>query len=179
MTMIQYLNAFRVFGADVLLLSLGVSAITSLLKKTVFKSLPNKAYVFLPFAVGVIVYAAYRALLTMSATPFTDEFASTLEGGFACGCAATLYYVVYEQFVRGGQTVADMPPVGEFLKELVPDEKLKRAAEELTAHCGEKSAEELFPYVTEVLRRYAGADCSDAEIMLRADLITKFFSQKA
>ncbi len=176
MTILQYLSAFRVFGADVLLLSLGVSAITSLLKKTVLKSLPNKAYVFLPFAVGVIVYAAFRALVTLSVAPFTDELALTMEGGFACGCAATLYYLVYEQFVRGTKATADMPPVGELLKELVPEADRKKAAEELTAHCGEKSAEELFSYITEVLHRYAGTNCTEAELALRADLISKFIT---
>lgn len=174
MTILQYLNTFRVFGADVLLLSLGVCAMTSLLKKTVLKALPNKAYVFLPYALGVAVYAAFRAIVSGSIAPFTSELFSTLEGGFACGCAATLYYLIYEQFVRKEKAEADMPPVGELLRDLVPEADRKRAAEELTAHGKEKSAEELFSYVAELLRRYAGEEVSDGEILLRADLVSKF-----
>ena len=39
MTIVQYLSAFRLYGADVLLIALGVSACTSLLKKMVLKIL--------------------------------------------------------------------------------------------------------------------------------------------
>lgn len=177
MTIVQYLSTFRVFGSDVLLLAIGVSAITSLVKKTVFKNLPNKVYVFLPFAVGVIVYAAFRALVTMSAEPFIGGLSATLEGGFACGCAATLYYLIYEQFIRNGLKTSDMPPVGELLKDLVPESERKKAAEELTANCADKTAEELYPYIAEVLRRYAGTDKSETEIELRTHLVAKFLTQ--
>ena len=100
MSAIQYLSTFRLYGWDVLLLAGGVTLLTSLLKKTVLKNAPKKLFVFLPFALGIVLYAIYRALVTLSAEPFTTGLAATVEGGFACGCAATLYYVVYEQFFR-------------------------------------------------------------------------------
>ena len=51
MTALQFFNAFRTFGADILLLALGVTLFTSLLKKTVMKNCNKKAFVFLPFAI--------------------------------------------------------------------------------------------------------------------------------
>ena len=119
MSAIQYLSTFRLYGWDVLLLAGGVTLLTSLLKKTVLKNAPKKLFVFLPFALGIVLYAIYRSLVTLSAEPFTTGLAATVEGGFACGCAATLYYVVYEQFFRKRPTAdtgaadgspSDMPP---------------------------------------------------------------------
>lgn len=107
MSAIQYLSAFRLYGWDVLLLAGAVSLLTALLKKTVLQNAPKKVYVFLPFALGVLLYAVWRALVTLSAEPFTTGLAATLEGGFGCGCAATLYYVIYEQFIRKKKTDAE------------------------------------------------------------------------
>ena len=107
MSAIQSLSAFRLYGWDVLLLAGAVSLLTALLKKTVLQNAPKKLYVFLPFALGILLYAVWRALVTLSAEPFTTGLAATLEGGFGCGCAATLYYVIYEQFIRKKKTDAE------------------------------------------------------------------------
>ena len=106
MTILQYLSAFRLFGGDVLVLGLAVTIAVSVLKKTALKNAPKKLFVFLPFALGTIVFAAFRCLAELSAAPITSDLAATFEGGFACGCAATLYYVVYEQFLRVKQSAA-------------------------------------------------------------------------
>ena len=106
MTILQYLSAFRLFGGDVLVLGLAVTIAVSVLKKTALKNAPKKLFVFLPFALGTIVFAAFRCLAELSAAPLTSVLAATFEGGFACGCAATLYYVVYEQFLRVKQSAA-------------------------------------------------------------------------
>ena len=106
MPILQYLSAFRLFGGDVLVLGLAVTIAVSVLKKTALKNAPKKLFVFLPFALGTIVFAAFRCLAELSAAPLTSDLAATFEGGFACGCAATLYYVVYEQFLRVKQSAA-------------------------------------------------------------------------
>ena len=95
MDTIKYLSVFRAYGVDVLLLALGVTLLTSLLKKTVMKNCPKKVFVFLPFAIGIVFYAVYRALATLSAVPCTIELAKSGSGGFSCGCSATLYYCIY------------------------------------------------------------------------------------
>ncbi len=171
MTMIQYLSAFRLYGADVLFLALGVSACTSLLKKTLLKNCAKKAYVFLPFALGIAFYAVYRAIATLSPAPFTTELAATAEGGFACGCAATLYYVVYEQFFRSR---GNLPPVAELLAGIVPEEKLAEAAKTLTEGGAKKSEEELLRFVTETLSRYADPPLTRTELALYTKTIAEF-----
>ena len=100
MTILQYLSAFRLFGGDVLVLGLAVTIAVSVLKKTALKKVTKKMFVFLPFVLGAIVFAAYRCLAELSIAPLTSGLAATLDSGFACGCVATLYYVVYEQFLR-------------------------------------------------------------------------------
>ena len=100
MTILQYLSAFRLFGGDVLVLGLAVTILVSVLKKTALHGAPKKLFVFLPFALGTVLFAAWRCLAELSAAPLTSGLADTFEGGFACGCAATLYYVIYEQFLR-------------------------------------------------------------------------------
>lgn len=117
MTAIQVGNVLRDFGADVLLLALGVTCLTSLLKKTVFKRATAKLYVFLPFLIGIVLYAVFRMAATWSVLPLTQELRQTLEGGFSCGSAATLYYAVYEQFLRKGS----LPSVLHFLDGFLPD----------------------------------------------------------
>ena len=99
MSFVQLVSAFRLYNADVLLLALGVTLLTSLLKKTVMKSFDRKFFTLLPFGIGLALYAAWRMATTGSFRPLWEL--QTLEGGFGCGCAATLYYVVYEQFFRG------------------------------------------------------------------------------
>jgi hypothetical protein len=171
MTAIQYLNAFRVYGADVLLLALGVTLVTSLLKKTVFKHCLKKACVFLPFAVGLVFYAAYRALVTLSAEPFTSGLAATFEGGFACGCAATLYYVVYEQFFRAKEP---LPPVAALIEGIVPEEAIAETAETLIAGAREKTDETLCAFVKETLEARADESVTEAELFLCARTVTEF-----
>ncbi len=106
MTILQYLSAFRLFGGDVLVLGFAVTVAVSVLKKTALRNASKKLFVFAPFVLGTLLFAAYRCLATLSAAPLTDDIAATFEGGFACGCAATLYYVVYEQFLRAKQSAA-------------------------------------------------------------------------
>ena len=155
MTFVEILRTFRVYGADVLLLALGVSCVTSLLKRTVLKKVPKKFYVFVPFAVGLLFYAVYRMIVTQSFAPLCADIFSTLEGGFACGCAATLYYVVYEQFFRKGKAETD--PVAALLQGVVEEGQ----EEELAAATREKekevSEEELVLFIKETLSAHAPA----------------------
>src|SRR5699024_5768431 len=92
MSAIQSLSGFFSDSWQSLLLALGVALVTFILKKTV-KKLPEKVFTFLPFALGILAFAVYRAIATLSWAPFTTEIVTTLEGGFTCGCAAILCFV--------------------------------------------------------------------------------------
>lgn len=183
MTLLQYLNAFRVYSADALILALGVTLVTSLLKKTVLKKCPKKVYVFLPFVLGFIFCAAFRAIVTLSVEPFTSGLTETLEGGFACGCAATLYYVVYEQFFRPASNKAEaLPyPVAQLLGGLVPEESVDALAKELTEGGKGKTGNELFGFVLDTLRGYCAQNAgtiapAEAELYLYARTISEFLT---
>ena len=202
MSAIQYLSTFRLYGWDVLLLAGGVTLLTSLLKKTVLKNAPKKLFVFLPFALGIVLYAIYRALVTLSAEPFTTGLAATVEGGFACGCAATLYYVVYEQFFRkrptadtgaadgagesgtpdtGGADGADpdtgeaIPPVAPLLEGFVPEETRHAVARSLTEGARGKTGDALRTFVRETLFSAAPA-ATEAELLALTELVAAYLS---
>ncbi len=188
MTMMQYLSAFRVYSMDALILALAVTLCTSLLKKTVLKKCPKKVYVFLPFVLGFLFYAAYRAILTKSAEPFTSGLTQTFEGGFACGCAATLYYVVYEQFFRTATTSAAEPPKADeyyllapILKGIVAEEKQEEAAKALIKGGKENTGDDLTRFCLETLRAYAvnGGEetpLTEGELFLYAKTVSAFLS---
>lgn len=178
MTILQYLSAFRLFGGDVLVLGLAVTIIVSVLKKTVLKNASKKLFVFAPFVLGTLLFAAYRCLAELSAAPLTSDAAATFEGGFACGCAATLYYVVYEQFLRvkqsagGADTVpaetahaagnADMVPtdsadartLAALLEPFISAGAAKNAAADILAGRAELAREAFAAFVRETLARY-------------------------
>ena len=194
MSAIQYLSTFRLYGWDVLLLAGGVSLLTALLKKTVLKNASKKLYVILPFALGIVLYAVYRALVTLSAAPFTAELAATLEGGFACGCAATLYYVVYEQFFRkkadgeaadtgtaddGGTQDADAggaaSPVAPLLEGYVPEETRAEVAQALYEGARGKTGDVLRTFVRETLFSAAPA-ATEAELIALTELIAAYLT---
>ena len=192
MSAIQYLSTFRLYGWDVLLLAGGVSLLTALLKKTVLKNASKKLYVILPFALGIVLYAVYRALVTLSAAPFTAELAATLEGGFACGCAATLYYVVYEQFFRkkadgqaadtgaaddGGTQDAGgaASPVAPLLEGYVPEETRAEVAQALYEGARGKTGDALRTFVRETLFSAAPA-ATEAELIALTELIAAYLT---
>ena len=173
MSFVQIVSAFRVYSADVLLIAFGVTLLTSLLKKTVLKNVSNKLYVFLPFLVGLIVFAVYRALVTLSAAPFTTELFKTLEGGFATGCAATLYYVFFEQFIRGKTGVSPLSPL---LEGIVPEEKRAEAAKKLYVESKPLPTEERENYFSENLNAYADPPLDEAEKAATAKVLAEFMA---
>lgn len=178
MTALQFFNAFRTFGVDVLLLALGVTLLTSLLKLTVMKNCNKKTFVFLPFVIGIVVYAVFSALVTLSADPFTKDLLVTIEKGISCGLAATMYYVVYEQFFRSPKkTTAD--PLLSLLEGIVPEEKREDAANALTEKCTGAEKEQLLEIVRETLLTYASPELSPMEAEAAIAIIAQYFSIKS
>ena len=202
MTILQYLSAFRLFGGDVLVLGLAVTIAVSVLKKTALKNAPKKLFVFLPFALGTIVFAAFRCLAELSAAPLTNDLAATFEGGFACGCAATLYYVVYEQFLRVKQSAAgnaenaaaentgsaeNAPTDGArsaeetvrtLLKTFVSAETAEEAAKALSDGYKAMTKEAFGAFVSETIARFAPA-LGDEARSAAATMVENVFGDKA
>lgn len=176
MTALQFFTAFRTFGADVLLLALGVTLFTSLLKKTVMKNCNRRVFVFLPFAIGLVVYAVFSALVSLSADPFTKDLLDTVEKGFSCGLAATLYYVVYEQFIRSPKGTRHNDPLYTLLDGIVPEEKREEAIASLNEKSTGVEKEQLPEAIRETLLLYASPELSEIETNAAVTILTKYFS---
>lgn len=176
MTALQFLNAFRTFGADVLLLALGVTLLTSLLKKTVMKNCNKKVFVFLPFVIGLIVYSVFAALVTLSAAPFTKNLFQTVEKGISCGLAATLYYILYEQFFRPNKGSLKTDPLLSLLDGIVPDDKKAEAAKVLQEKSTGVAKEQLSRIIRETLSSYVPPQLNDLELSAAVLILTQYFS---
>ena len=176
MTAWQFFHAFRTFGADVLLLALGVTLLTSLLKKTVMKNCNKKAFVFLPFVIGIIVYAVYAALVTLSANPFTKDLWTTIEKGISCGLAATLYYVLYEQFIRTPKSTKNADPLCVLLEGIVPDEAIQEAAAALLQKCAGVEKEHLAEVIRQTLTPYVSPELNEVELSAAVIILAQYLS---
>lgn len=100
MTLIQIIDTFTFYGIDVLLLAVLTCLTVQLLKVTLLKKLNKKLITFLPFFFGSLFYAAYAAARNLSLEYLLTNYVDVLEHGISVGAAATLLYVMYEQFVR-------------------------------------------------------------------------------
>lgn len=177
MTIMQYLNAFRLYGLDVLLLALGVTLVTALLKKTLLKNAPKKLYLFLPFLIGLVFWCIYRAIADRNFLFLTENFPQTLESAFACGCAATLYYVVYEQFFRTKAEGGSSEPLSPLLEGYVPEEKREEAARALDEGATGLEGDALRAFVSQTLTAYADETVSEADIVAAAAVIAEFIEK--
>ena len=175
MTVLELYGALRRYGVDVLLLALGVTLLTSLLKKTVMKSVSKKVFVFLPFGLGILIYSLY-SILSRGGLCFTAEeisaISSLIRQGVSTGCAATLYYVFYEQFLRGKFTADPLAP----LLECVPEEKRKEASAAILSACENAGERELSEVISEQLCTFADPPLSEEEAALAAELLKEYIS---
>lgn len=173
MSYVNVVNALRTCRADVLLLAIGVTLLTALLKRTLLKNASKKLFVFLPFALGVLLVGVYRVIAAQGLSPLTEEFAQTLEGGFSCGCAANLYYCVYEQFVRGKKGVT---PLASLLVGFVPEGMEEEAAREIEEKTASLEEQKIPAAVREILLSYAPG-LAEEEAEACAALITAYLLQ--
>lgn len=173
MTFMQFINAFRLYQPDVMLLALGVTLVVSLLKKILPESCPKKLYLFAPFILGILFYSVYAVITEGNALPLKSGIAQTIESGFACGCVATLYYLTYEQFFRVKKT---QPTLSALLEGIVPEEKREAATNALLS-CTEKKGEELSRFVRETLAEYGYETLSDVELCASAKIIAELIQK--
>lgn len=101
LTIIKIIDTFAFYGIDTLLIAALTALTVQLFKATFLKKVKKRLLTFLPFFMGTLYYAAYTAIINLSITPVLNDYLSILEHGLSVGAAATLLYVMYEQFVRG------------------------------------------------------------------------------
>ncbi len=132
MNIIQIIDTFTFYGVDVLLLA-GLTALcVQLCKVTFLKKVQKKLLTLLPFVLGTLFYAAYAAVRHLDFFYIFENYSSILEHGFAVGAAATLVYVMYEQFVREKSKLsATEGVISTLIEGYVPSDNLEKAAKQI------------------------------------------------
>lgn len=121
------------YGVDIAVLGVATCILTQLLKTTLLKKAPNKLYAFLPVILGSVLYAVYTMLAHMSFYYPFENIGLVLENGFSVGAAATVIYVVCEQFVKGKSSSKSMTAevVASMIADFVEEEKLGTVAQKI------------------------------------------------
>jgi hypothetical protein len=96
LSLFEFTKVLQIFDLDVLLVAVAVTVLTGLAKLKISEKL-KKYVTFFPFIIGTVAYGAFTAVF-LKADPFIPR---TITMGIECGVAATIYYVVYEQFIKG------------------------------------------------------------------------------
>ena len=129
MTLIQIIDTFTFYGADVILLAWLTNITVYLLKISVFKKMQKKLLTFVPFITGTVLYAAYAAVRNLSFTYIFANYTQILEHGLSVGAVSTLLYVIYEQFVRQDKSLtAREGVIKALIAGFVPTDKQERTA---------------------------------------------------
>lgn len=126
-------NAFENYSFEVLFLALAVVVITSFVKRVIFRNKYKKIITFVPFLVGIGLQLLYKYIVTKSALSILC--AQTVKAGIITGGVGTVYYVFYEQFIRGKKVIEFSLPklaVEGILSAIVVKEKISEAAAEIT-----------------------------------------------
>ena len=122
------------YGFDIGGLAVITSFLTQLFKNLLFKNKQKKLATFLPFILGTLLYAVYAAVRNLSFVYLIENYVSVLEHGISVGAVATLYYVLYEQFVRVKDNLSETESVISTLIEgFVPSKNVEAAAKAVAA----------------------------------------------
>lgn len=130
MTVIEIIDTFTFYGIDVIMLAFLTAVTVQLFKLAPFTKNNKKLLTFAPFFTGTLYYAVYACIRNLSFIYVLKEYVSVLEHGISVGAAATLLYVLYEQFVRnknGGQSVSESV-ISALIKSYVPERGLQKTA---------------------------------------------------
>lgn len=170
MTFFEVIDLIAFYGVDVVVLAIITSALTQILKTALLKNAPNKVYTFLPFVIGVIVYTLYTMISRVSFSyPFLN-FAAVFEQGIKTGAAATVVYVVYEQFVRGKTSYSlSENAVAAIVAGFVTDGNAASAAAEI-AHAPDKAKE--------IIEKYRRDEVNDKDIAAICSLLESIFKRE-
>ena len=173
LSIIQIIDTFTFYGIDVLLLAVLTCFTVQLLKVTLLKKLNKKLITFLPFAFGTLFYAAYAAIKNLSLEYLLTEYVPILEHGVSVGAAATLIYVLYEQFVREkGSKLSTVENVIKTLIEgYVPAANLENAAKKIAIAIEKDVTGNGAKRAEEILSESVEKSVTEHDIQLLATLI--------
>lgn len=172
MTFIQIIDTFTFYGVDVLLLAFATMCATQLIKKFLFKNSKKKLVTFLPFVIGTVLYAAYAAVRNLNFFYIFEEYASIAEHGFSVGMAATIYYILYEQFVREKSSITSTEKIITTLIEgYIPADSVEKAAKAVAEAIQRDVTGNGAVRAQEILTEYSGEEVNERDIRLLSKLI--------
>ncbi len=172
MTFIEIIDTFTFYGIDVILLAAATALITQLMKKTLFSRAQKKIVTFLPFLTGIFLYAVYAGVRNMSVAYLFEEYTSIIEHGISVGTAATLYYVLYEQFVRKPNGLSETEKVVAALIEgYVPSDSIEAAAKAVAEAIGRDVTGNGAARAQEIIAGYADGEINEKDVVLLSKLI--------
>ena len=172
LTFIEIIDTFTFYGIDVILLAAATALITQLMKKTLFSRAQKKIVTFLPFLTGIFLYAVYEGVRNMSVAYLFEEYTSIIEHGISVGTAATLYYVLYEQFVRKPNGLSETEKVVAALIEgYVPSDSIEAAAKAVAEAIGRDVTGNGAARAQEIIAGYADGEINEKDVVLLSKLI--------
>ena len=172
MSLIQIFASFTFYGIDISLLALLTVFTTQIIKKTLFKHAQKKLVTFLPFVLGTLFYAVYAAVSRLSLLYLVNEYVSILEHGISVGAVATLFYIMYEQFVRVKDNLSETEKViAALIEGYVPTEKVDGAARAIAEAIERDVTGNGMSKAKEILAEYSGGEICERDIQLISRLI--------
>lgn len=172
MTFIEIIDTFTFYGVDVILLAGATALLTQLLKKTLFKRAQKKIVTFLPFVLGTVLYAVYAAVRNLSVCYVFEEYTAILEHGISVGATATLFYVMYEQFVRNKKGLSETEGViATLIEGYVPEDKIESAAKAVAEAIQKDVTGNGASKAEEILTEFSGGEIGERNVKLLCKLI--------
>lgn len=169
---IEIVNAFTFYGIDVILLAVATAVCTQIVKKLLFKKAQKKMLTFLPFIFGIIFYAVYAAVSKLSLLYVFENYVSVIEHGISVGAVATLFYVLYEQFVREKSSLsATERVISTLIEGYVPTDSLQEAAKAVAEAIARDVTGNGAKRAEEIIAGYSGEEVSERDICLLSKLI--------
>ena len=172
LTIIKIIDTFTFYGLDVALIAALTAMTVQICKITFLKNAQKKLLTFLPFTVGVIYYAAYAALINWSFSYLLTEYVSVLEHGVSVGSAATVLYVLYEQFVRNKKSASVSERIiSTLIDGFVPTDKIAAVAKQIAEAIERDVTGNGALHAAEILCENSEGELSERDVELLSKLI--------
>lgn len=132
MTNTYFLNAFDGYGVGTLLVACLVVAGVWGLKKTLLKDhLQSPFMPYLPFVLGVAVYAVYYCILSLTLNGFLTHVEVVVKDGFTVGCLSTIVSSSLDRITGKTHLAGKALFVRTLLQGFVPDSLLDGTAQKV------------------------------------------------
>lgn len=172
MNFIEIINAFTFYGIDVILLAAATTAATQLIKIVLFKKAQKKMLTFLPFVLGTLFYAVYAAIGNLSLTFVFENYTKVIEHGISVGAVSTLFYVLYEQFVREKSNLsATEKVISTLIEGYVPTDSVEEAAKAVAEAIARDVTGNGAKRAEEIIAEYSGGEITERDVQLLSKLI--------